>query len=212
MLGRFIFLVVFLLTLIKPVYAETVDLNLYGAYDFTTKSFSVFWKNPSITYTSYVVELYKLTLSQTCGDNTLTLLKTANTSGNNLTFTTLAPDYYKIKIKGINNTTQTEVFVQDFFIAVSSPSFSIGWCNTDSVNLTDTVVFVETVPTFTFSNSVSVPEYKNMTLSKETSYFQVLNMIFVNKFGTQTSPPSGQVIVYSAIPKKPTWKGISKLN
>ena len=212
MLGKLILLVMFLLTLSKSVYAETVALDMYGVYNFDTKAFSVFWKNPSTTYSSYVVELYKVTISTTCGNNTLTFIKTVTTNGNNLTFTTLAPDYYKVKIKGVNNTVQTDIFSQDFFIAVSSPSFSVGWCNVDTTNLTDTIVFVETTPTFTFSNSVSVPEYKNMVLSKETNYFQVLNMVFVNKFGTQTSPPSGQVIVYSAIPKKPTWKGISKLN
>ncbi len=209
MFGKLVFLVMFLLTLTKTVYAETVDLNMYGTYDFSTKAFSVFWKNPSTTYSSYVVELNRITLNPTCGDNTVTFIQSANTTGNNLTFTNLNTGYYKVKIKGVVNTTQTDVFIQDFFIAVSSPSFSIGWCNVTSVDLTDTVVFVENIPTFTFSNSVSVPEYKNMVLSKETNYFQVLHMVFVNKFGTQKSPPSGQVIVYTAVPKSPVWKGLS---
>lgn len=199
----------FLLTLTKSVFAETVALDMYGTYNFSTKAFSVFWKNPSTTYSSYVVELHKITLTTTCGNNTVTFIQSANTTGNNLTFTNLNPDYYKIKIKGVSNNVQTDVFIQDFFIAVSSPSFSVGWCNVSSVDLTDTVVFVESIPTFTFSNSVSVPEYKNMVLSKETNYFQVLHMVFVNKFGTQKSPPSGQVIVYTAIPKKPVWKGLT---
>lgn len=205
-----VLLAAFLLLCVSPIYAESINLNVYGAYDFNTKQLSVFWKNTTVTYSSYIIELQKVVLTSTCGNTTLTTLNTESSYNNTITFNNIDPNYYKVIIKGINNNISTQLYTQDFFIAVSSPSFQISWCNIDPTSVTDTVVFLETTPSFTFSNPISVPEYKNMFLAKNTGYFQVLNMVFVNKYGSQMSEPSGQIIVYATVPDKPTWKGIIK--
>ena len=210
MIKRLLFiLVVFLLAFSTPIYADSVKVDVYGVYNYEAKALSVFWKNPTITYSSYIIELNKVTLGVACGGITHTLLETTPTTGNNLTYSNLEPGYYMVLIKGVNaQGASVNVFSKDLFITVSSISFKISWCYKNPEIITDTIVFITETPTFEFTNSISVPEYKQMSIAKETSYFTVLNMVFQNKSTVELSEPSGQVIVYSAIPYKPTWQGI----
>ena len=211
MIRRLVLLVVFLLAGLKPVYADTLSVDVYGSYNFAAKGLTIFWKTPTTTYSSYKLILSKITVTATCGSPILTGLKTYTTNAYNTTFTNLPPDYYRVDIKGITSTGEALVYSKDFFIALTSPKFEISWCNgtsADNASITDTVVYTNVVPSFEFTNNVSVPDYKTMKLSKTTNYYDSLNMVFVNKVGTGQSGPSGQVIVYTVLPDKPTWQGI----
>lgn len=215
MIKRLVLLVVFLLASLKPVYADNLSVSVYGSYNFASKGLTIFWKTPTTTYSSYKLVLSKITVTNVCGSSILTLLKTYTTNGYNTTFTNLSPDYYRVDIKGVLPTGEILIYTQDFFIALTSPKFEISWCNgtsADNSSITDTVVYTNVIPSFEFTNNVSVPDYKTMKLSKVTNYYDSLNMIFVNKVGTGVSGPSGQVIVYSVIPEKPTWQWIKENN
>ena len=198
-----------MLSLVKPVYSETLSVDVYGDYNFETKTLSVFWKDTLVTYSSFFVELHKLTIGDSCGDNILTLLGNKYTDYNNLRYDNLDPGYYTVIIKGVDqNNLQTVAFIKEFFIAVSSTTFNLSWCNKEPNTVDGTKVYITTTPTFEFTNPTNIPDYTKMMLSKSTDYFQVLNMVFINTAGTQVSAPSGQVIMYSAVPFTPTWQGI----
>jgi len=206
---KLLIMVVFLLSLVKPVYSETLSVDVYGDYNFEAKTLFVFWKDTIVTYSSFFVEMHKVTLGDSCGNTTLTLLGSKPTDYNNLRYDNLEPGYYKVIVKGVDqNNLQTVAFIQDFFITVSSTTFGLSWCTENPTTIDGTKVYITTTPTFEFTNPMAIPDYTKMMLSKSTDYFQVLNMVFVNTAGTQVSAPSGQVIIYSAIPYTPTWQGI----
>lgn len=210
MINKIVLLVVFLLSTCFPVYADTLSVDVYGSYNFVDKALTVFWKPSKVVYPSYKLILNKITLTPVCGAPELSIIKTVTTNGNNITFTNLVPDYYKVVIKGLDVVgNENLIYSKDFFIALSSIKYAISWCNgQDDSGITNTVVYTNTQPSFEFTNPSNVPDFIKKQLSRTTEYFETLNMVFINKSVTDTSEPSGQLIIYSAIPYTPTWQGL----
>lgn len=196
--------------------SNLLNVSIYGTYDFTERALYVFWNNTQ--YQSFKVELHKVKISDNCtGPISIGLIGSITTTSHNLRFTNIEPNYYRAIIYGVNGSSNLFIIQQDFFIASASRSYAISWCNGVSPTLTKTIVYVTDKPTFeNFGGEpIDVPKWQEMVLDRSNlSYFVQENMLFRNVFtnGTETtlSPPSGQVITYTVIPDKPTWKGINK--
>ncbi|MBV5346653.1 hypothetical protein JZU46_00250 [bacterium] len=213
--------VTFLLLLIRPVYSATLAVAIYGSYDYYSKALSVFWKTTTI-YDSFKIDFYSTFVAPNapCGTApTLTLKSsyTSNYSNKNITLPNVTDGKYRVNIYGVVGTTSTLLQTQDFFIQAVSKDFTIGWCNTSSSTFTytGTLVYTSTTGSFDFEGEENITTWQISELARNTQYFSIKNMLFVNlgydnvsPTVTIKSPKSAQIITYTVIPEKPIWGGI----
>lgn len=209
--------VVFFLLLAIPANSKVLEVPIYGTYNFNTNSLNVFWKT-SPPFTSYKAQLYKRILGVECSNiytDTLLLENTTNslnTTFNNLLVYTDNKTRYYIKIFGSSGTTDTLLYVQEFYIYIAGTTFQVSWSNCN-VGESSTVVYYTTTPSFNFGEEVPVNTWQNYLYSTVVNQFTNISMIFVYKYidvnnTTIYSGPSAQIILFSGLPGKPTWQGV----
>ncbi len=217
---RYLLNVVFLLFLFitTSVSGKTLEVSIYGNYNFNTNSLNVFWK-PDVLFNTFKTQLFKRVLGNECTGiytDTLLLENTStnlNTTFNNLLIYTDNKTRYYVKVFGVSGTNSTLLYSQEFYVFIAGTTFQVSWSNCN-VGENSTVVYHTTTPSFNFGEEIPVVNWKNYIFDITINQFTNISMIFVYKYldsATNTiiySGPSAQILLFSGLPSKPTWQGI----
>lgn len=215
---RYLFFLFILLCIYSPVHGASINVPVYGTYNFEQKSLSVYWVS-NTNYTTYKILLYSVVTSNTVcpRTSTETLIRTLTTPDKHITFDNInTTSTLRVLIKGLVNTTEVLVAEQEFWIQLIPRKYGVDWCidDTPGVQLTGTTIYYTEVPSFTFGNSENLTTWQSKTFSKEHEYGYKINMVLTAKYrvngsaNEQESPHSAQLILFSGLPEKPEWQGI----